>query len=149
MSLAGSDQITEVIKGAEFGVDRIVPFTAARSVVRWDAGRADANHRRLQKVAIEAAMQSRQAWVPDVAPIATFAAAAALDGAVLADRGGSAPGLDRPVILVGPEGGWDDDERAALDHVALGPAVLRAETAAIVAGALLVALRAAVVAPAR
>ena len=45
-------------------------------------------------------------------------------------------------LLVGPEGGWADDERAAAPHrVALGDHVLRAETAAIVAGALLAGLR--------
>ncbi len=56
----------------------------------------------------------------------------------LADAGGVAPGLDRPVMAVGPEGGWDDAERAAFGPaVGLGPTVLRAETAAVVAGALL------------
>jgi 16S rRNA (uracil1498-N3)-methyltransferase len=51
--------------------------------------------------------------------------------------------LDRPVVLVGPEGGWAPEESAAeLPKVALGPHVLRAETAAIVAGALLSARRA-------
>jgi 16S rRNA (uracil1498-N3)-methyltransferase len=46
-------------------------------------------------------------------------------------------------VLVGPEGGWDDAELAAgLPRVGLGPHVLRAETAAVVAGALLCALRA-------
>ena len=46
-------------------------------------------------------------------------------------------------VLVGPEGGWSASERAAgLPRVRLGPNVLRAETAAITAGALLAALRA-------
>jgi RsmE family RNA methyltransferase len=46
------------------------------------------------------------------------------------------------VILVGPEGGWSDEERAAgLPSVGLGAQVLRAETAALAAGALLGALR--------
>ena len=58
------------------------------------------------------------------------------------------PSLDRPVLAVGPEGGWDDAERAAFGPaVGLGPTVLRAETAAVVAGALLCALRAGVVLP--
>jgi len=52
------------------------------------------------------------------------------------------------VIAVGPEGGWDDAERTSVNcTVGLGPTVLRAETAAVVAGALLCALRCSVVLP--
>ena len=78
-----------------------------------------------------------------VEPVTGFAEVAARPGAAMADRGGAPPSLARPLLLVGPEGGWDDGERAAgLPAVSLSPGVLRAETAAIVAGALLVALRA-------
>jgi 16S rRNA (uracil1498-N3)-methyltransferase len=52
------------------------------------------------------------------------------------------------MLVIGPEGGWTDDERvAARARVGLAPHVLRAETAAIAAGALLTALRGGVVAP--
>jgi 16S rRNA (uracil1498-N3)-methyltransferase len=136
-----------VQKLTELGVDRIVPFTAARSVVRWDETKAAAAHERLRKVAREAAMQSRQAWLPEVSPVTGFASIASEPGAVLAERDGSPLTLARPLVLIGPEGGWDDEERTALDHVAIGTGVLRAETAAIVAGSLLVALRAGLVAP--
>jgi len=44
-------------------------------------------------------------------------------------------------VLVGPEGGWDDEERMAADSVVLGENVLRAETAAIVAGSSMAQLR--------
>jgi 16S rRNA (uracil1498-N3)-methyltransferase len=87
-------------------------------------------------------MQCRRTWLPSVAPVADFAAVAALDGACLADVGGAPPTLDRPVVLVGPEGGWTEDERSAgIPLVRLGGHVLRAETAAITAGAILTALR--------
>jgi 16S rRNA (uracil1498-N3)-methyltransferase len=137
-----------VQKLTELGVDRIRPFVAARSVVRWDATKAEAVHRRLCRVAREAAMQSRQTWIPQVAPVADFAVVAAEPGAALAERGGEAPSLERPLVLVGPEGGWDRAELdAGLPRVGLSTGVLRAETGAIVAGALLVALRAGLVAP--
>ena len=139
-----------VQKLTEVGVDRIVPFVAARSVVRWDAERAAHNLERLRRVAREAAMQSQRAYIADVSEISDFGTVASLPGAALADAGGAAPSVERPVMLVGPEGGWTDEERAtALPRVGLGPHVLRAETAAIVAGAVLVALRTGLVQHAR
>jgi 16S rRNA (uracil1498-N3)-methyltransferase len=138
-----------VQKLTEVGADRIVPFTAARSVVRWNAARAATNVERLRRVGREAAMQCRRAWLPEVDDVAEFATVTALPGASLADAGGDAPTLTRPTVLVGPEGGWSDEERACgLPAVELGPHVLRAETAAITAGALLAALRARLVKPA-
>lgn len=138
-----------VQKLTELGVDRIVPFVAERSVVRWDPDKVARNNERLCRVAQEASMQSRRTWVPDVGSLASFAEVAALPGAAGADVGGSAPGLDRPTLLIGPEGGWAPAERAALASVVgLGPGVLRAETAAITGAALLCALRSGVVAQA-
>ena len=131
-----------VQKLTELGVDRIVPFAAARSVVRWDGQKAARHHERLVAIAREAAMQSRRTWLPVVEPPARFAEVAAQPGAALADRG-NAP-LDAAIrhVLVGPEGGWTDDERAApIPSVGLGDNVLRAETAAIAAAVLLCAFR--------
>ena len=133
-----------VQKLTEVGVDRIVPVVAERSVVHWDADKADRNHTRLLTVAREAAMQSRRAWLPVVEPISAFDDLAGRAGAALADRGGRPPTLANPVVLVGPEGGWSDRERdKGLPSVGLGPTVLRAETAAIVAGAALCGQRSA------
>lgn len=133
-----------VQKLTELGIDRIVPFRAARSVVRWDDERAARQVERLARVAREAAVQCRRCHLPEVAPLATFDEVRALPGAVAADRGGGPPTLDRPTILVGPEGGWAPEERATFGAtVGLGDHVLRAETAAIAAGVLLGALRAA------
>ena len=79
---------------------------------------------------------------PRVEPVATFAAAAALPGAALADAAGGPPSLARPTVLVGPEGGWSPAEReTGLPTIRLGPHTLRAETAAITACAILAALR--------
>jgi 16S rRNA (uracil1498-N3)-methyltransferase len=132
-----------VQKLTELGVDRIALFAAERSVVRWDEGRAARQVARLAAVAREAAMQSRRVRLPDVEVRATFDSLIALPGACLAQRGGAAPSLDRATVLVGPEGGWSPDELAASDHrVELSDGVLRSETAAITAGALLCTLRA-------
>lgn len=137
-----------VQKLTELGVDRIWLLVAARSVVRWEGERAASHRTRLERVAREAAMQSRRAWLPEVRAGVTAAEAAAVTGAALAHPGGTAPGLDRPTVLIGPEGGWTDDEVAGAPALAaLGPTVLRTETAAVAAGSLLVALRAGLVAP--
>jgi 16S rRNA (uracil1498-N3)-methyltransferase len=140
-----------VAKLTELGMDRIVPVEAARSVVRWEPDRAAGHLERLRRVAREAAMQSRRAWLPEVLPAATLADLVAAEGGdrlALAEPGGGAPSLDRPVVLVGPEGGWTDAELEQVSHrVGLGPQILRVETAAITVGALLGALRSGLVVP--
>ncbi|MDP8938455.1 MAG: 16S rRNA (uracil(1498)-N(3))-methyltransferase [Actinomycetota bacterium] len=137
-----------VQKLTEVGVDRIVPVAAARSVVRWSADRAPAHVERLRRVAREAAMQCRRTWLPEVDDLTSFASVAALPGACLALPDGGPPSLRHPVVLVGPEGGWSPEEiGTGLPAVTLGPHVLRAETAAVLAGGLLCALRTGIVTP--
>jgi len=137
-----------VQKLTELGVDRIFPLVAARSVVRWDAARAGPHVERLRRIARQAAMQSRRTWLPAVHDLQSFAEVAATPGAALAEPDGAPPSLERPVVLVGPEGGWSEEEAAAaLPRVGLGPTVLRAETAAVAAGALLCGLREGLVDP--
>jgi 16S rRNA (uracil1498-N3)-methyltransferase len=136
-----------VQKLTEVGVDRIVPMAAARSVVQWAPHRAAAHVERLRRVAREAAMQSRRTWLPEVDDLTPFPSVAARPGACLAAAGGRPPSLDHPLVLVGPEGGWAEEERRVdLPTVALGPHVLRTETAAVLAGGLLCALRVGIVA---
>lgn len=131
-----------VQKLTELGVDAIWLLVADRSVVRWEGSRREGHADRLARVAREAAMQSRRSRLPALRVGVPLADAVASDGVALADPGGAAPSLARPVVLVGPEGGWSDAERAAAPaRVALGPTNLRAETAAVAAGGLLVALR--------
>jgi 16S rRNA (uracil1498-N3)-methyltransferase len=148
-SLAKGDR-TEwaAMKLSELGVDRIVPLVCERTVAR--APRAG----RLERVAREAAMQARRVWLPEVLPPLVFAEAVALlggsapspAGVAIAEPGGSPPSLASPVVLVGPEGGWSPGELAVgLPRVHLGPTILRIETAAVVAGALLAGLRSGVV----
>lgn len=132
-----------VQKLVELGVDDIRPFAAERSIVRWDDAKAAKNQQRLDRLAREAVMQCRRAWLPVVHPVASFDAVAALPGAARADMGGAPLSAGAvSTVLVGPEGGWTEAERAVdLPTVVLSTAVLRAETAAITAGALLAAQR--------
>jgi 16S rRNA (uracil1498-N3)-methyltransferase len=127
-----------VQKLTELGVDRIVPFRAARSVVRWDADKAAKAVARLRLVARAAAAQSHRPWLPEVAEVAELVDLVARGGVAVADRGAGPLPPDATTILVGPEGGWDIGEvPPEVPRVGLGPHVLRAETAAITAGVVL------------
>ncbi len=137
-------------KLTELGVDRIVPIRARRSVVRWEGERGDRAVERLRRVAREAAAQCRRVWLPDVGAVTTLPGLASLVGSLprLAQPGGAPPSLDQPVVAVGPEGGWDQEELAFSGAwVGLGSTLLRAETAAIVVGSALCGLRSGVVGP--
>ena len=127
-----------VQKLTEIGVDRIVPLRSARSVVKWDGSRGEAQVQRLRRVAREASAQARRCHVPRIDEVTP---PPGVGGAVLAHFGGAPLGLDRPTVLIGPEGGWSEAEVEAADTVALGPTVLRAETAALAAAVVLCALR--------
>jgi 16S rRNA (uracil1498-N3)-methyltransferase len=147
-----------VQKATELGAARVVPVETKRSDVRLRDER-DASKRveRWRRLALEAAKQSGRARVPAVvepAPFAAFveSASRANEVRVLFAEGGGAP-LDslqtktgeRPSAisaLVGPEGGWEEEEieraRAHGWHVVtLGGRTLRAETAAITVCALI------------
>ena len=130
-----------VQKLTELGVDRILPFAAERSVVRLDPSRVDKWLERWRRVAREAVMQCRRRWLPSIEPMRDFRDLERA-GVVLAVGGARAAAPGEHCVLVGPEGGWTQQELAAVpDHVGLGPHVLRAETAAVAAATLLTARR--------
>lgn len=141
-----------VQKLTELGIDRIVPLRTERSVVRWSGARGRASVERLRRVAREAAAQSRRVWVPEVLDTVSFADLSELGEpgeVVLAQLSGDRPTAAQRVVAVGPEGGWGAKELAAgLPTVGFGLSVLRAETAAVTAGALLASLRTGTVAQA-
>ena len=137
-----------VQKLTELGVDRILPLSADRSVVQWDEAKASAQVERFRRVAREAAMQARRAWLPIVEEMAAARDIQPTAGVVLAEPGGAPIDGSVRVLLVGPEGGWTAEELSGHPPVALGPPVLRAETAASSAGTLLTALRDGRVSPA-
>ena len=130
-----------VQKLTELGVDRILLLSAERSVVRWNADRAAAQLARLTRVARESGMQSRRVRLPVVESVVPAAVAVGRTCVAMAEPGGEALDDDVGLLLVGPEGGWTDAELGDRRRVGLGPTVLRAETAAIAAGTLMVALR--------
>jgi 16S rRNA (uracil1498-N3)-methyltransferase len=126
-----------VQKLTELGIDRIgfVPLT--RSVVRWEPSRAAKQLDRLRRIAREAAMQSRRVWLP-VVEMLTWAEVLDRPGVVLAEPDGGPLDASVETIVIGPEGGFTDEELAAVPRtVALSSLVLRVETAALVAAVLL------------
>ncbi len=155
-SLAKSGRDEQAIEQAtEVGVARIFPLQAARSVVRWSADKADKAQARWQKIVTEATKQSLQAFIPEIAPVCTIAGFVrdhtgvqiiALDHRAessLLDIAVDDPLGPRPIaLLVGPEGGWSDDERDVLERggatwARLGSGVLRTSSAGPIGLALL------------
>jgi len=151
-ALAKGDRAEDAVEAmTEVGVDEIVPWAAARSVVRWEGERGEKALRRWRATAREAAKQSRRAWLPTVSPLATtndvvqrLQAAAApivLHESATEPLPGRLPDTGEVVVVVGPEGGITDDELAAFGTTPyrLGPHVLRTSTAGPVAAAVLLA----------
>lgn len=139
-----------VQKAVELGVTAIAPLLTRRAVVRLDDARAARRQAHWQAVAVSACEQCGRAWVPGVAPpqrLDGLLAAPPPGTRLLLDPQGTQSLADLPLadavtLLIGPEGGLDDDERAAARAVGfvgvrVGPRVLRTETAALVALALL------------
>lgn len=152
-ALAKGEKMDLVVqKATELGASAIAPFAAERSVVRLEPDRAEERAGRWRRIAEEAARQCGRADVPVVrAPAPLAAALGALPPGALAlafQPGGASVLALEPAAsgayaaIVGPEGGLTVAElatcaAAGARQAALGPRVLRAETAAIVAVALL------------
>lgn len=131
-------------KAVEIGITRIVPFSAARS--NPVPGR---RRDRWLRIVVEAAKQSKRYYVPAIEEVMTFDHVLSIPAAtkiMFAEHDGgplkSALVGSPALYLIGPEGGWTAAEVSAAREkgfapVTLGPAILRAETAAIVGGALI------------
>jgi len=143
-------------KATELGVARIAPISCERSVVRLDTQRIERRLTHWRGVAVAAAEQSGRARVPEIRPPAMLDAAISsqtVDGACVllsptAERGlGSLPQAPGGVnLLIGPEGGLTEAERDiarghGFEEYTLGPRILRTETAALTALALVQFLR--------
>ncbi|MCC6393301.1 MAG: 16S rRNA (uracil(1498)-N(3))-methyltransferase, partial [Bryobacterales bacterium] len=140
-------------KATELGVERVVPVITERSEKGLDRA-AGKRLERWRRIARESSQQSRRWRTPEVDAAIGFHAALSTPGVRyrLEESGAARPILqvqpgdrraeDTVSVLVGPEGGWAEGERQAAEAsgwvaVSLGPAVLRAETAAIAALAIL------------
>ena len=142
-------------KGTEVGVSRFVPVQTERSVAK--ARQIDTKKlTRWQRILTEAAEQSHRGRIPQIGPAITWNETIAqlrdFDLALIASTASRVQTLKAVlssnqktsasiVILIGPEGGFSDDEVAqACDQgavaVGLGPRILRTETAAMVVPAL-------------
>lgn len=138
-------------KATELGAEHIEPFSAIRS----ERGLAQAAIKRVErwkKIAVEASQQCRRKRLPEIALAKGLDAILnrELEWKLLLDESSAAPPLlsilgankvnteQRIGLLLGPEGGWTDEERdrvvaAGWKACSLGPTILRAETAAIAA----------------
>ena len=135
LAKGGRDEMA-VQAATEIGVDRIVPWSAARSVSRWDGAKVEKGRARWAAIAQEAAKQAVRSRVPTVdAPVTTVQLAASagsssgagpssgsgrearravvvLDpvGAVRLSAWEPPTDVDEIVLVVGPEGGIDGSE---------------------------------------
>ncbi len=149
-ALTKGDKLETVIqKSVELGVSHIVPVLTSRCVSRPDAKSAVKKQARYQKIALQAAMQSRRAIIPDVSEIITLEKASKMlsqfDTSIFFFEGGgksireilSSP-TKKIAIFTGPEGGFEEREVELLAEngaavATLGKRILRAETAPIAA----------------
>ena len=132
-------------KATELGVRSIIPMVTERVEVRPERYRG--KQERWRKIIFEAVKQSGRTRIPDLEEPAEFKDVIARDGLrILFDA--DIPSSQHPniptTLLIGPEGGFSESElQAARDHgsafAQLGPRRLRAETAAIVAAAIITA----------
>jgi 16S rRNA (uracil1498-N3)-methyltransferase len=133
----------------ELGIDEIVPWSAARSIVRWTGDRAEKSLSRWRSTVREAAKQSRRLTVPTVTEarttkqLATRITEAAIALVLHEDATESLVDVELPtagtvMIIIGPEGGITAEELDALlaagaHAVSISDGVLRTSTAGVVA----------------
>jgi 16S rRNA (uracil1498-N3)-methyltransferase len=143
-------------KGTELGVSRFVPMSTERAIVR-DPKRLEGKRARWERIIRKAAEQSRRGRLPRLSPPAAYAEAcrestethdlvllpwvqAPEVGLAAALRAFPSP-VNSIALMVGPEGGFAAKEAALAQEcgirlVTLGPRILRAETAGVVASAI-------------
>lgn len=151
-ALAKGDRDEYAVQQAtELGVDGVIPWSAQRSVVKWEGVKVRKGHDRWSAIVREASKQSLRAWVPEVADLASLAVLVNLaketrmlilePTAEIALSALTPDGRD-VVLVVGPEGGITPAELSRLEaagaiKVRLGETILRTSTAGPAAVAVL------------
>jgi len=144
-------------KATELGCARVAPFRSSRTIPRPDAQDARRRVSRWERVALSAAKQCGSATIPEIPGLLSYPDALALgaeaDGRVVLYEGEERFGLKRVLsamdhpkhvaLLIGPEGGFSEDEvreaeRSGFVRAGLGRRILRVETAAIAAVSMVV-----------
>jgi len=144
-ALAKGDRDELAVQAAtELGVDEVVPWSASRSVSRWEGAKIEKGLARWRAITREATKQAVRPWGPEVTGLATTKAIAARAGAervlVLEPTAEVAlsavdlTGASSVLVVVGPEGGVSPAELETLTAggatpVRLGDSVLRTSTA--------------------
>jgi 16S rRNA (uracil1498-N3)-methyltransferase len=151
-ALAKGDRDELAVQAAtELGIDGVVPWSAARSVSRWEGAKVAKGEERWRAIVREASKQSIRAWLPEVAALTTTKQLARLaDSARLIVLDPTAetaltallPDTRDVMLLVGPEGGISSEELAVLYNAGaegfrLGTGILRTSTAGPAAVAVL------------
>jgi 16S rRNA (uracil1498-N3)-methyltransferase len=134
-------------KAVELGVRRIVPLLCVHGNVRLDQDQRQHRHERWSKVIISACEQSGRNRLPLLSSAMPLAEWTEMNKSelklILHPRNGARlaelqTGCTSLTLLAGPEGGFSDEEVAAAERhgyraITLGPRILRAESAALVA----------------
>jgi len=143
-ALAKGDRDELAVQAAtELGVDGVIPWTAARSISRWEGAKVAKGRDRWSAVVREASKQSLRAWIPDVLDLVTTkqlvrlaegARMLVLEPTAALTLGALEVGSEDLILVVGPEGGIAPQELEALaaagaSIVRLGDEVLRTSTA--------------------
>lgn len=144
LAKGGRDEMA-VQASTELGVDAVIPWSATRSISRWEGAKVAKGQERWASIVREASKQSIRAWLPDVTTLFSgkdlerLAAESHMlvleptADTTLTEWEPSDPALDI-VLVVGPEGGIAPHELERLQAagatlVRLGPTVLRTSTA--------------------
>ena len=138
-------------KTSELGVNRVLPFSSERTVVRLNKGRLSKKEQRWREIAQSSAKQSDRNTPVEIGPLSSFEELVAMcrgekalkvilwEGEGTTDLKGVPKALfpvKKFIGIVGPEGGFSQEEvraagEAGFVSVSLGQRVLRAETAAV------------------
>lgn len=146
--IAKGDKMEWIIqKAVELGVASITPLITDRTVVRLGVQRLEKKHQQWQAIAIAACEQSGRNHIPTVHPVCSFADylhrhPTSYQWLLSPDASSSWPSIPHDnaelAILIGPEGGFSPEElhqaqTHQVQHIRLGPRILRTETAALTA----------------